>query len=341
METPVIYFYSDRERTANVTIEFPEGTVTEWYPGVTDFGPKFSKDFFQTEKRSFIEWDGLRILPLRQNENLDRTLPVGQPDSHYFAARGTGSDFVQMNSGTDAARQAEREKFLFYRGLGSFPSPLHVAVDSENALTLRNTTGETLKHLFVLSVREGQGHFTELNNLSPEENRNVPLHSEHSAVSSAELVNQLGYAVKQALVDEGLYVQEANAMVETWKNSWFSESGVRVLYTIPSTWTDRVLPLRVEPSPKQIARAFVGRAEVITPALEWELLQQIVRFGDKDPTARSRAVSEAQRLGLGRFAGAAIQRVLGKQPSDAFRKQAKEFQAALDPNSPAGTLARK
>src|SRR5271170_5100090 len=32
METPVMYFYSSREVTANVKVQFPQGTMTEWYP---------------------------------------------------------------------------------------------------------------------------------------------------------------------------------------------------------------------------------------------------------------------------------------------------------------------
>src|ERR1700730_3200507 len=32
METPVMYFYSPRELTANVMVRFPHGLITEWYP---------------------------------------------------------------------------------------------------------------------------------------------------------------------------------------------------------------------------------------------------------------------------------------------------------------------
>src|SRR5580658_718104 len=32
METPVLYFYSPREVTANVKVQFPHGVITEWYP---------------------------------------------------------------------------------------------------------------------------------------------------------------------------------------------------------------------------------------------------------------------------------------------------------------------
>ncbi|PYJ98564.1 MAG: hypothetical protein DME23_11715 [Verrucomicrobia bacterium] len=39
METPVIYFYSDTERTIDVTVRFPQGLITEWYPQAHDIGP--------------------------------------------------------------------------------------------------------------------------------------------------------------------------------------------------------------------------------------------------------------------------------------------------------------
>src|SRR5438105_11936806 len=32
METPVMYFYSQREVTARVKVQFPHGVITEWYP---------------------------------------------------------------------------------------------------------------------------------------------------------------------------------------------------------------------------------------------------------------------------------------------------------------------
>src|SRR5262245_61017830 len=32
METPVIYFYSDHAQTVDVSVEFPKGLITEWYP---------------------------------------------------------------------------------------------------------------------------------------------------------------------------------------------------------------------------------------------------------------------------------------------------------------------
>jgi len=54
-------------------------------------------------------------------------------------------------------------------------------------------------------------------------------------------------------------------MVATWRDSWFEE-GTRVFYVLPSRAVDAVLPLTVTPAPTAVARAFVGRMELITPA---------------------------------------------------------------------------
>jgi hypothetical protein len=71
--------------------------------------------------------------------------------------------------------------------------------------------------------------------------------------------------LERVLVDQGLYPDEAHAMVETWRDSWFEE-GSRVIYIVPRSFVDRILPLRIDPAPSQIVRVFVGRLEIVTPA---------------------------------------------------------------------------
>ena len=69
------------------------------------------------------------------------------------------------------------------------------------------------------------------------------------------------------LLSEGLYADEAHAMLETWKDSWFEE-GARVLYIVPRNFVDSVLPLTISPAPKELTRVFVGRLELITPTTQ-------------------------------------------------------------------------
>ena len=68
------------------------------------------------------------------------------------------------------------------------------------------------------------------------------------------------------LTEAGLYPKEARAMVETWRDSWFEE-GMRVLYLVPRETIDALLPLSITPAPQEIARVFVGRVELLSPAM--------------------------------------------------------------------------
>ena len=116
-----------------------------------------------------------------------------------------------------------------------------------------------------------------------------------------------------ALVSAGLFQREAVAMVNTWRDSWFAEDGLRVLYLLPRAWTDATLPLEIDPKPQGLVRVMVGRAEVITPELENRLRQHLTQAKTGDMAARTQALAELKKLG--RFAQPAVQRVT-RNPSD-------------------------
>ena len=75
-------------------------------------------------------------------------------------------------------------------------------------------------------------------------------------------------------MDAGLYRKEADAMLQTWWKSYFERPGLRVFWLVPAGFTDKTLPLKVEPPPGRIARILVGRAEILTPSFERALLAQ-------------------------------------------------------------------
>ena len=106
---------------------------------------------------------------------------------------------------------------------------------------------------------------------------------------------QLRYDLENALVEQGLFLKEAQAMVETWRDSWFEE-GARLLYIVPSRSVDAILPLRVEPAPSKTARVFVGRIELVTPDItrtmedalarsDWPTIARYGRFPGPDSEA--------------------------------------------------------
>ena len=322
METPVIYFYSEREQKVDVTVKFPQGHVTEWYPRVSPWKPR---DGYLGFGPNLIEWKNIQILPRARHEDSLKQLAVEPGGSHYYAARETDADFLQVTS-KDAPAATETEKFLFYRGVGGFLAPLTVSQRGNDAdvVVLQNAGKEELRHLFVFAVRGDQAKFVFVPELAAGTNHDVALTPSEKLRPLSEVRAELAAEMEEALVSEGLYRAEAKAMVKTWDDSWFTEQGVRVLYTLPRSWTDRTLPLTLEPKPREVVRVMVGRAEMITPSMEWAVLKQIVHYSESDSTARGNIVAETKKLGLGRFLQPATSRLSAKFYHPEFA------QAALD-----------
>ena len=65
----------------------------------------------------------------------------------------------------------------------------------------------------------------------------------------------------QMLMTHGLYSREAQAMIDTWRDSWFGE-GTRLFYIVPRATIDSILPLEINPNPTETVRVFVGRIEL-------------------------------------------------------------------------------
>jgi hypothetical protein len=369
METPVIYFYSETERSVDVTVKFPQGRITEWYPQARDIGPSIvqprpvlaaldntanqiglpgvnlsSIDTKKSIYESLIRWSDVKIFPARQHEKMQTLMPGDGSGSHYYAARETDADFLRVSARVNDTDKPEYEKLLFYRGVGNFATPLKVTLGAggEEQVFLRNTGDQPLSHLFVLHMRNGAGQFLYVDRVAAGTNRVIQVDQRRSTVPVSDLVNQISEAMRLALVKEGLYEREAAAMVKTWKDSWFEEQGLRVLYVLPRTWTDRVLPLTLDPQPQEVVRVMVGRAEVITPAMEWNLLKQIVRYSEADTATREHVVQETRKLGLGRFTEPATRRLMTRLSSVEFNNFASQLlQAASKAEKPAKTLAQK
>jgi hypothetical protein len=129
----------------------------------------------------------------------------------------------------------------------------------ESRLLLLNTSTEMLSDLFLVQVREGEMAITPIDGIAAQSSTTAEIGKPQPLAAGRR---ELAGMMRQALVRSGLFEDEAAAMVKTWDDSWFAENGVRVLYILPSAWADRILPLALTPAPRQIARVFVGRAEV-------------------------------------------------------------------------------
>lgn len=332
METPVIYFYSPEARMVDVAVDFPQGSVTEWYPNAAR-ASSGARTSMPVGQRS-IEWKQVQILPLKQNESLQAGLPLDRSGSHYFAARGTDSDLLRLSK-TAAGAGTEIEKFLFYRGLGNFHTPLTVTQSSDGlSVTLQNTSSEELRHLFIYTLHQGKGALIQINRLERGASKSIELGSTGMTTGLETLRREVAGELRKALVQEGLYPKEAEAMLKTWDDSWFAEQGTRVFYTLPRAATDRILPLKLTPEPRETVRVMVGRAELITPEMEWEWLKQVVRFTDGDTQSRARAVQDARALGLGRFLPPTVKRLSSRITSPEFQNTSWQLLQAVSAPAP-------
>jgi hypothetical protein len=284
METPVLYFYSPQELEAHVKVSFPKGLITEWYPqakyevfqkngsdGATRrLEPNLNGlDNSLKSLTGAIEWPNIQVQP-----NTSYALPTEPAPSRYYAARGTDSAPLTVGD--------EHEKFLFYRGVGRFPIPLSARVTGIGSIAVENRGAEPVPTLILFENQEGHLGY-----------RNAGALKEAVTLDAPSLdgsLPALREELEKALVAQGLFEKEAQAMVETWRDSWFEE-GTRLIYIVPSRAVDAFLPLHVDPAPSQIARVFVGRIELITPEItrvveeamatgNWPAIERYGRFLD-------------------------------------------------------------
>src|SRR5262245_16483860 len=89
METPVLYFYTDRETPIDVTVRFPKGLITEWYPFIYDLKPALGNAAPEVRDGS-VRWFGT-VIP-----NASAKLPSHGESNHYYHARETDAAVVRV-----------------------------------------------------------------------------------------------------------------------------------------------------------------------------------------------------------------------------------------------------
>lgn len=301
METPVTYFYSDRPRTVEARVDFPAGRLTEFFPPASELKLSGMAD-------SSLAWE----IAIRPEAGFDRLpeLPDVDGDERYGFARQTDSAVVEV---MDDVGQRHCEKFLFYRGAGNFSLPLRLEALSGGRFRAVNDGSDAIEGLFVVMIDDNGVRFREYPKLTAYATLEMRVPDESATA------DQLGERMAAALVAAGLYKKESQAMIDTWRSSWFREPGARLLYLVPRRLTDRIIPLSIDPAPDETVRVLVGRMEILTPKAAERLrkLAGYVKTGLLTDDAL--VANEINRLG--RFARPAIDYLLA-QTSDPLAQEA-------------------
>jgi len=253
METPVLYFYDSQEETISVKVGFSRGVITEWYPRANRVEPKtalYDAALSSKMPDGSIAWDAVTVAPA-----LRADFPAENRESHYYAARQTSATPLRVKTSSGE----QQEKFLFYRGVSTFAVPVSARLTADGNVVVENRNDAEIPNVILFERRGEKVGYRVGGAVRGKTTMEPP--------ALTETVESLSGELEGMLIAQGLYQDEAQAMVETWRDSWFEE-GSRLLYIVPAEFVNTVVPLSIHPAPAQTVRVFVGRMEIVTPATE-------------------------------------------------------------------------
>jgi hypothetical protein len=295
METPVIYFYPDQPMEVTVKASFQQGSITEVFPTAQ---PSWDSSTWQ-----------IKLLP-PDDVSAAKRIPACEPGeigAHYAAARAVPDAWIVSSKFTAPPLEGkapetieEYERFIFYRGVGNSDSGLSLWMPEADRVLLRNSTSFVFPHQVVLRADGGMAAWSTVQEAAPANSANSML---TIVVPSADrpvtdVTDELVSHFQKRLADDGLSDAEAAAMVATWRETWFQESGIRVFSIMPQGLVDQMLPLEITPKPKTLRRVFVLRSELADPS-KVSLLTDFLWHGEADADEMAKTYRD---LGMGRFA---------------------------------------
>lgn len=290
LETPVLYFYPSSTGklppSIDVDVRFRGGWLTEFYPwaraemsgmreGSFDFGP------LTPDTVGRLTW-----LDVKLDTHTDGPItnaPV------WLAPRQVASvDVTVQNPKAKEGHHAESERYLFYRGVANQRAPLRVATNrDQQALTIRSNfdavpgTGKwIIGSAWLVDIRgTGQTAFRTLAPMTVTADSQPLVARVSTAFGEADYasdkMDELRRMMHKALVADGLFDDEATAMLATWQRAYFQTAGLRLFFLVPRPWTDHYLPIEISSTPR-LKRVMMGRIELITEA-QRERLAKIAR----------------------------------------------------------------
>jgi hypothetical protein len=320
METPVLYFHTEVPRRVMVSVGFREGLITQYYPVPQALSPSpeelRGKPVDMAGVRFSTATWSLDLVPPSQPRPAE--VPAVADDVPWSFARQVRAAYVQTAMDDCAAKVREAEHYVFYRGLGRFAMPVAVQPRPADAATLKND-GDELPFAAALQVDARGARYRVLGRVPAHAGVELGLDGVAWSADPREVGMKLGAEVMRALVEQGLFVDEARAMVATWSRQWFMSRGARVIYIVPPAAVEAVLPLWIHPQPDAVVRVLVGRLEYLTPEVELGL-ERAVR--DLDGEADAIAAAERTLSACDRFLEPCLRRVAAATADARVRERA-------------------
>ncbi|MEX2027187.1 MAG: hypothetical protein WEH44_07795, partial [Pirellulaceae bacterium] len=272
LETPVIYFYPPKglleAMTVDVRVEFRGGWLTEFYPNATPHAAglkdgQFDFGNLNADTLGSLTWSDLAV---------GNDVAGPQTDAHVWLAPRKVESAAGITN-----QEGESEKYLFYRGVGCQQAPLRITLDrqarkiaihSRMSPALVGEQQANFATLWVAHVKpDGTSAFRILAGFAATRDDKPVLREASYRFEkgdySTDNKERLHQAMHAALVADGLFADEATALLSTWQRAYFTSPGLRVFYLVPRSWTDFYLPISITPRP-ELVRTMMGRIELVS-----------------------------------------------------------------------------
>lgn len=280
LETPVVYFHPPAggfAKSFDVTVRFRGGLINEFYPdaaasvavdiqrvddkmGEGAIPRVWTGDVLNNYVVGKLEWKGVRLH--------DTVVAPLTSDPIWLAPREVQAASVFVSD------VGEGERYLFYRGVAHLDALVQtkvgggsVKLSAPATLAWLDPPTLTIPKVWLAQIRaDGAIAFREGTPVTIQKEKPGADIGRLKRFSGSEFVpdgvKPLRASLKKSLINHGLFADEAEAMLNTWKKSYFETPGLRVFYLVPREWTDYFLPLEIS-VPARVNRVIVGRIDLV------------------------------------------------------------------------------
>jgi hypothetical protein len=371
-DKPIVYFYAKAALRVSVKVTFPEGAPVVWWPAAASpfddrpypGPPSKGRPFRALTWEAWLGDSGppdVLIAP-GQTPPPPIRLPVSKraefplppdcwlrharlPDAARLTVIGNieGTPKIRFPGGKD---RYETERFLYYDGLVPTPDYLRCEKADGKSITLRNRAKFDMTRLFVVDRRDKAAvRFAAVGGTLPFK-AGTTRAIEPIPVAAADWPAVGVKAVRQALLDAGLFPAETDGLLNIYQKQLLDADGVTAFHILPVAEYNRMLPLSVFPSPA-VAPVRVGIAlhphVEIEPVLAGRVATLLRQLDDVDFETRDTAGKLL--LEIGPMAIGMLRAELQKGPTLETRRRIESVLDRVDGanwlNVPANSTAKK
>jgi hypothetical protein len=301
-KNPVVFFHAPKPMVIRMKIDFPGGMAGVWFPATMI--PTVDGLERQPKAGNTLEWFlGIKACPENWRPKNPALQEVGAKHWVNHLRRVKADEvFTQFSHNpTDV----EREKFVYYDGIFPQGKWLKLVVDKERiSLTSR------VKHpVFDVTIVDRRGDAVKVARIAKLAAGETIENVAFKEAEPSRFVSEAGETLVKQLVGSGLFEDEAQSLLDTWRKDMFETPGLCMFYRMPQAEYDTRLPMRITHETATVTRVglvYHGHLEPDFAERVLELVKQLdsPRFAQRDAaTKKLLAIGPAALVQLQRLRG--------------------------------------